>query len=243
MFIEKKIRTQIEALLGRPDGIMTAELFEKALTEPPLAKYYDKQLRKTNSKVKARHACFRKFYEQCWALNLDREFSFIELGYQIVSNNPEYDGPETSFYTLEVLRSCYEHSTLGKISDKDQYDLIDMDIFKLYPDQEKIEERRAYWIRMELRRYGFMTDYSRDRGYDDPESDRRSELKREFGDLKQNVVCPHCQTKGQVYAQKGQEITRSRDADLVGAVIGKKQVTTKEVTVLSCTNCEMQWNA
>lgn len=95
----------------------------------------------------------------------------------------------------------------------------------------------------ELMDIGFCFDDSRDKNYIDEQLSDKWKEEEEFGELKSQIICPHCQVMGQVYAKKGQEITRSRDADLVGAIIGKKQVTTKEVTVLSCKNCEMQWNA
>ena len=63
-----------------------------------------------------------------------------------------------------------------------------------------------------------------------------------YGAVASEVVCPHCNTKGQV-RKRSKEITEeSREKGIIGATIGRKTITKKgSVTQLSCDNCDVTW--
>ena len=53
-----------------------------------------------------------------------------------------------------------------------------------------------------------------------------------------NLVCPHCQTKGQVRSKSVDEITSTK----VVPIVGNNIKTRKKVTQMHCDNCDTTWN-
>ena len=60
-------------------------------------------------------------------------------------------------------------------------------------------------------------------------------------ELKEKVVCTHCQTVGGVYVRQGKDIVKTRVNSLAARVIGLGTNTEKDVIEFLCTNCEMEW--
>ena len=64
----------------------------------------------------------------------------------------------------------------------------------------------------------------------------------EFGLHAPKVICPHCSEKGNVWRnENATREERSQEAGFVGAVIGRKTVTKKQVTQMHCKNCSTSW--
>lgn len=53
-----------------------------------------------------------------------------------------------------------------------------------------------------------------------------------------NLVCPHCQTKGQVRSKLTEEVASTK----VVPIIGNKIKTRKKVTQMHCDNCNITWH-
>ena len=69
----------------------------------------------------------------------------------------------------------------------------------------------------------------------------KMELKK-YGEYVPKLSCPHCGDSGSVWRNKDAKVEeRSREAGIIGAVIGRKTVTEKKVTKLHCKNCETSW--
>jgi hypothetical protein len=60
----------------------------------------------------------------------------------------------------------------------------------------------------------------------------------QFGDSNPNLVCPHCQTKGQVRSKAAEEVTSTKVVPVVGNTIKAR----KKVTQMHCDNCGTTWN-
>ena len=74
------------------------------------------------------------------------------------------------------------------------------------------------------------------------QSNRRIE-ERIYGVLEPEIICPHCGVKGEVWRKEDFKTTEeTREKGLVGGIIGKKMVTEKSSTKLSCKNCGTNWN-
>lgn len=75
-------------------------------------------------------------------------------------------------------------------------------------------------------------------------SDRRSKMMAEFrhesqfGDKNPNLVCPHCQTKGEVRSKTAEEVTSTKVIPVVGNTIRAR----KKVTQMHCDKCSTTWN-
>lgn len=75
-------------------------------------------------------------------------------------------------------------------------------------------------------------------------SERRNKIMAEyrhtsqFGDSNPNLVCPHCQTKGQVRSKAAEEVTSTKVVPVVGNTIKAR----KKVTQMHCDNCGTTWN-
>ena len=63
-----------------------------------------------------------------------------------------------------------------------------------------------------------------------------------FGSLASKIVCPHCNEKGKVWRKENATATEMTRETGIGAVIGKKTVTNKEITKLHCKNCGTTWS-
>ena len=56
------------------------------------------------------------------------------------------------------------------------------------------------------------------------------------------VICPHCSEKGNVWRNDNATTEeKSQEAGVIGAVIGKKTITKKQVTQMHCKNCSTSW--
>jgi len=75
------------------------------------------------------------------------------------------------------------------------------------------------------------------------EVERRAHSDRMFyGAYASEVVCPHCNTKGQVRKRSKAITEESREKGVIGATIGRKTITKKgSVTQLHCDNCAVTW--
>jgi hypothetical protein len=62
--------------------------------------------------------------------------------------------------------------------------------------------------------------------------------KSQYGDTNPNLVCPHCQTKGQVRSKASEEVTSTKVVPVVGNTIKAR----KKVTQMHCDNCGTTWN-
>ena len=63
-----------------------------------------------------------------------------------------------------------------------------------------------------------------------------------YGAVASEVVCPHCNTKGQVRKRTKEITEESREKGIIGATIGRKTITKKgSVTQLHCDNCDVTW--
>lgn len=60
----------------------------------------------------------------------------------------------------------------------------------------------------------------------------------QFGSTNQNLICPHCQTKGQVRSKSSEEVTRTKVIPIVGNTIKAR----REVLQMHCDNCGTTWN-
>jgi hypothetical protein len=71
---------------------------------------------------------------------------------------------------------------------------------------------------------------------------RKRQNTRWAGSISPNLVCPHCQTKGEVYKKTVQLKETSREKGIIGATIGRKTITNKgRATEMYCENCETTW--
>ena len=73
-------------------------------------------------------------------------------------------------------------------------------------------------------------------------SEERVSNVRFKGPKANNIVCPHCQTKGDVHKTRRELTEESRERGVIGATIGRKTITKKgSVTELYCSNCDVTW--
>ena len=69
----------------------------------------------------------------------------------------------------------------------------------------------------------------------------KTELKK-YGEHAPKLSCPHCGDGGNVWRNKDAKVEeRSREAGIIGSVIGRKTVTEKNVTKLHCKSCGTSW--
>ena len=74
------------------------------------------------------------------------------------------------------------------------------------------------------------------------ESNERVSNIRFKGPIQENIMCPHCQTKGNVHKRRRELTEESREKGVIGATIGRKTITKKgSVTELYCSNCDVTW--
>jgi hypothetical protein len=67
---------------------------------------------------------------------------------------------------------------------------------------------------------------------------------RRLGDFVPLIICPHCQDKGKVRRTTKARLETTRDAGIVGGLIGQAKVTNKgRYTQLFCENCKTTWEA
>ena len=72
----------------------------------------------------------------------------------------------------------------------------------------------------------------------------KREIEKSIGELMPKIICPHCQTKGQVHKKLGVE-RRENTTDttnLTAAILSGTKTTVRKVTQLHCTNCETAWD-
>jgi hypothetical protein len=72
----------------------------------------------------------------------------------------------------------------------------------------------------------------------------KKEIEKNIGKLMPQIICPHCQTKGQVHKKLGVE-RRENTTDttnLTAAILSGTKTTVRKVTQLHCTNCETAWD-
>ena len=63
------------------------------------------------------------------------------------------------------------------------------------------------------------------------------------GKLVENIKCPHCGQKGKVHRKDNATIKETtKEAGIIGGVIGRKTVTEKTTTQMNCMNCGTSWN-
>ena len=69
-------------------------------------------------------------------------------------------------------------------------------------------------------------------------------IEKKIGILAPKVICPHCQTKGQVHKKMGvKRYENTTDTtNLTAAILSGKKTSAREVTQLHCTNCETAWD-
>lgn len=65
---------------------------------------------------------------------------------------------------------------------------------------------------------------------------------RAYGEKVAALICPHCQTKGNVRRKKVQRTEKTRVNSLLGAAAGIGTNTTREVTQMYCENCQTKWD-
>ncbi len=58
---------------------------------------------------------------------------------------------------------------------------------------------------------------------------------RTYGSVNAALLCPHCQTRGQVRSIRGLAVSGTQ-------VIGGKVLTSTHVTKMHCDNCQIDWN-
>lgn len=74
------------------------------------------------------------------------------------------------------------------------------------------------------------------------ESNKRVDNVRFKGPKSKSIVCPHCQTKGDVHKRRKEVVEESREKGIIGATIGRKTITNKgSITELYCANCDTTW--
>jgi|TARA_B110000977_G_scaffold15529_1_gene19009 hypothetical protein len=74
------------------------------------------------------------------------------------------------------------------------------------------------------------------------ESNKRVNNVRFKGPKSNSIVCPHCQTKGDVHKSRKEVVEESREKGIIGATIGRKTITNKgSITELYCANCDTTW--
>ena len=65
-----------------------------------------------------------------------------------------------------------------------------------------------------------------------------------YGKRNEHLVCPHCQSKGNVFKRKKDNIEESREKGIIGATIGRKTITKKgSYDQLHCDKCGTDWAA
>lgn len=60
----------------------------------------------------------------------------------------------------------------------------------------------------------------------------------QYGSKNPNLICPHCQTKGDVRNKLAEEVTTTK----VVPIIGNNIRTKKQITQMHCDNCQTTWN-
>lgn len=73
---------------------------------------------------------------------------------------------------------------------------------------------------------------------------RRREVEKNIGALSPQIICPHCQVKGQVYKKLGVD-RRENTTDttnLTAAILSGTKTTVRKVTQLHCVNCDTTWD-
>ena len=59
-----------------------------------------------------------------------------------------------------------------------------------------------------------------------------------YGSKNSNLICPHCQTKGEVRSKLAEEVSTTK----VIPIIGNNIKTKKQVNQMHCDNCQTTWN-
>lgn len=76
------------------------------------------------------------------------------------------------------------------------------------------------------------------------EREKIKEIEKSIGRLVPQIICPHCQTKGQVHKQM--DVKRSETTtditNMTAAILSGTKLTVKKVTQLHCTNCGTAWD-
>jgi len=79
--------------------------------------------------------------------------------------------------------------------------------------------------------------------YEEQKEERKAD--RAFGEKKEKIVCPHCQTKGFVRVRRGEKRTSIQTTGLgpLNSVLLPKGESKTEANFLRCDNCEMEWES
>ena len=65
-----------------------------------------------------------------------------------------------------------------------------------------------------------------------------------YGSRNEHLVCPHCQSKGNVFKKTMENVEESREKGIIGATIGRKTITKKgNYDQLHCDKCGTTWVA
>jgi hypothetical protein len=72
--------------------------------------------------------------------------------------------------------------------------------------------------------------------------DKQSKEKALKNTQNKKIICQHCGAKGGVTTRKGKIKEESREKGLIGATIGRKEITSREATILHCSKCGLEWS-
>ena len=71
---------------------------------------------------------------------------------------------------------------------------------------------------------------------------REARKENQYGRLVDKLKCPHCEHTGKVWRKDNAKIEeKTKEAGIIGGVIGRKTVTEKNVTQMQCMNCNTKW--
>lgn len=70
------------------------------------------------------------------------------------------------------------------------------------------------------------------------------EVEKNIGTVSSQIICPHCQVKGQVYKKLGvaRRENTTDTTNLTAAILSGTKTTVRKVTQLHCVNCHTTWD-
>lgn len=146
-----------------------------------------------------------------------------------------HSGPREKWLKEEIRNLKFKRNKYHKSNKLRKEKKVKAKIEKYNNDLDLIskkfsEEIKDYQIKEEVQR-----EYNKALGEVSKEYDT-------IGVHSPKVICPHCSEKGNVW--RNDNATReekSQEAGVIGAVIGKKTITKKQVTQMHCKNCSTSW--
>ena len=148
---------------------------------------------------------------------------------------------------LWILRGIFRYMFVPAPENSKNFNLVER--ITWLEDKQEMSERKKYRKELDylVKKYGksfIEKEKKAQKKLDDLQEKRRDESAEKFriGKKASKIICPHCKEKGSVYKKENTSRIDSTRETGVGAIIGRKTLTSRKVTQMHCKACGTTWD-